>query len=511
MRRQYAVGGRRLEAEELDDLLAVMPATAKPGDLDPAAAFGALVREPPVGADACDWSAMQGAGWVFVKPHAKVMQEFRRNGELGRARGVQRVFVGDAGRVLLGADQLCVRLDDALARHDAEAAVGDQDLEILYGLEFSPRLFKARVRPGRDLLEASLQLAGRAPFSYAEPVFIEHLPGRTRPSDPDYARQWHLKNARQPGADLGAEEAWTLTRGAGVRIAVIDNGVDLAHPELAAAVAPGTAFFHIEGSGSEVFVLHDGADFPVGDHGTFCAGLAVARGDNDTGGCGVAPEAGLLAVTCLRDQLGTQCSLARAIAYAADPSREAPDLDARAGADVISCSLGTRAATWQLHDVLRDAIDFATTRGRGGLGTPIFWSVNNEAFPIAGDEVCAHARTIAVGSSTRLDLAADRAFGPELDFLAPGEWVFSATSGGEYGEMAGTSFAAPLAAGVGALVLAVNPRLGWHEVRDLLRATCDQIGGSGVRYPDGRNNEYGWGRINAGTAVRKAAALAAEA
>lgn len=511
MRRQYAVGGRRLEAEELENLLAVLPARAKPGDFDPAAAFGALVREPPAGADPGDWSAMQGAGWVFVKPHAKVVREFQSRGKLGHASGVQRVFLGEAGRVLLGADQLCIRFDDAVSRHDAAAALGGQGVEILYDLKFEPALFKARVRPGRDFLEASLQLAGRMSFKYAEPIFIEHLPGRTRPSDPDYARQWHLRNAREPGADLGAEDAWTLTRGDGMRIAVIDNGFDLAHPELAAAVAPGTAFFQIEASGSEAYIRHDGAGFPVGDHGTFCAALAVARANNDAGGCGIAHEADLLAVACLRDQLTTQCTLARAIAYAADPSCEAPHLGARDGAHVISCSLGTRAHTWVMRDVLRNAINVAVSRGRGGLGTPIFWSVNNQAFAIAGDEVCADAHTIAVGSSTGLDLAAKRAFGPELDFLAPGERLFSATSGGEFREMAGSSFAAPLAAGVGALVLAVNPRLRWHEVRDLLRDTCDKIGDSGVRYVNGRDDHYGWGRINAGKAVRKAAALAAEA
>lgn len=510
MRRTYAVGGRQIEAEELEDLLAVMPVTTNASDADLAALFGAVVREPPAGADPYDWRAMQRAGWVFVQAHANVLRDFQRHGAIGHARGVQRVFLGAAGRVLLGADQLCIRLDDRLARHAAEAALRDQDLEILYSLQFAPRLYKARVRPGRDFLEASLHLAGRAPFSYAEPVFIEHLPGRTGPSDPDYVRQWHLRNARQPGADLGAEDAWKLTDGRGVRIAVIDNGIDLSHPELADAVEPGTAFFHIEESGNEIFVGQGGADFPVSDHGTFCAALALARRNNDTGGCGVAPEARLLAIACLQDQLGSQCSLARAIEHAADPSHQAPDLDAGDGADVISCSLGRRTGPWQMHDILRNAVDFAVTQGRGGLGTAIFWSVSNEAVPIAEDEVCAYANTIAVGSSTRLDLAAGHASGPELDFLAPGEWVFSATSGGEYGEMDGTSFAAPLAAGVGALVLSINPRLRWHEVRDLLRGTCDKIGDSGVTYVAGHHDHYGWGRINAGRAVRKASELAAQ-
>ena len=61
---------------------------------------------------------------------------------------------------------------------------------------------------------------------------------------------------------------------------------------------------------------------PDNEHGTFCAGMVGARHNNNVGGCGAAPESELMLVACLTDQVGTQTTLARAVAYAADPSTE---------------------------------------------------------------------------------------------------------------------------------------------------------------------------------------------
>jgi len=304
--------------------------------------------------------------------------------------------------------------------------------------------------------------------------------------------QWHLKNTGQtgnrgyagtPGADIGAEVAWETTRGAGVRIAVIDSGFDVHHPDLAPGVAATSGFFRED----DVFQDISNYPAPADSHGTFCAGLARS----------VAPEAGLIALGCVRDHLGTQATMARAIAYAAGPAH----------ADVISCSLGPnqRDGAWRVTSILRDAIDFAVTHGRGGRGTPVFWAVNDYRVPIAADEVLSYAATIAVGKSNRLDQVDDSAFGLELDFLAPGSDVHSTFKDVAYGECTGTSFATPIAAGVGALVLSVRPELTWQQVRQILRDTCDKIGGPGVVYDlNGHNPYYGFGRINAARAVSAA-------
>jgi len=168
---------------------------------------------------------------------------------------------------------------------------------------------------------------------------------------------------------------------------------------------------------------------------------------------------------------------------------------------VIACSLGPNGADWDLTSVPDLAIGFAATQGRHGLGTAIFWAASNGHFEVARDEISSHPDVIAVGRSDRNDLADGSAYGPKLECLAPGDEVYNTTSGSKYRFWTGTSFAAPLAAGVGALILARHPPWTAQQVRDRLRATCEKVGG--VAYDaNGHHDEYGFGRINAFRAVQ---------
>jgi thermitase len=347
-------------------------------------------------------------------------------------------------------------------------------------------------------------------FEFAEPEFVEHIRPRFQPQDPDFDEQWHLSNTGQdggaPGADIRAIQAWNANnanRGANIRIAIIDNGIDVSHPDFKAAVSPNSAHFVSDGGHGANFVQGK-AGFPAGDgHGTFCAGLAVAR-SNRSGGVGVANQATLMAIACLADQVGSQMTLARAVAYAANPSLEGV---AAAGADVICCSLGSNDSNgnWDMASALQLAIAGAVSGGRGGKGTPVFWATSDGAVPIANDEVCSDPNTIAVGMSNRFDQMAGSAYGPQLDFLATGYEVYSTFNDGNYMQASGTSYAAPVAAGVAALMLAACNQLTAQQVRDFLHDTCDPIG-SGVSYPGGRNDFYGFGRVNAERAVQRALA-----
>jgi uncharacterized repeat protein (TIGR01451 family) len=131
-----------------------------------------------------------------------------------------------------------------------------------------------------------------------------------------------------------------------------------------------------------------------------------------------------------------------------------------------------------------------------------------------------HPLTIAVGASTDFDYRADYSqYGTGLDFIAPSSGAsghiyttdrtgvdgFNTTAGssGDYTPyFGGTSASTPLAAGIGALVLSVNPSLTAAEVREILRKTCDRVGG--VSYVNGWNQFYGYGRVNAAAAVAQA-------
>jgi thermitase len=333
---------------------------------------------------------------------------------------------------------------------------------------------------------------------------------RMRPADPEYSRQWHHRNDGSggglAGADAALEVAWDVTTGktkgseTPVRIAIVDIGFDLDHEDIKAAIRHG-GHFKDDSAAVATFVSYPSTTdpFPKSDHGTFCAGMAIAR-SNTVGGCGAAFDADFIPVACGDDQVGTQATLARALIYAALPSTEEAKRPDTEGADVISCSLGPNGADWEMTSVLQLAIDRVVQEGRAGAGTPIFWAVSNGKHPVASDEVCSHGNVIAVGRSNRLDTEGGSAYGPELDFLTPGVEVFSTTLGG-YGVLTGTSFAAPLAAAIGALVIAVAPTTPWTSVRSKLRSSCDKIGPL-LYGPDGRNDTYGYGRVNAGRAVR---------
>jgi len=499
MKREYMMRGKRVAVEELDGVLAVMPSDRSMEKKDVHREFGksATIEQKE------EREAFEKRGWAFVQASAKLTRAVESRSAVQGVDGLQRVFVHPSGRLLLGTDRLSVRLRSDMSEAQAHAAIDAAGLDIVGQLKFAPNLYEVRTRPGTDFLQASLDLSGNPDFMYAEPQFLEHIPGRVSPTDPDYGEQWHLNNTGQDGgtagADISAEEAWEMTRGAGVRLALVDNGIDIDHPDLAAAVAATSGYFDTDAGGNVVFTQGI-AGFPDGNHGTFCSGMAIARADNNEGGCGVAYETELVGVACLTDQVGSQATLARAIAYAADPSQEVAGANPADGADVISCSLGPNGADWDMTQTLQDAIDFAVTNGRGGLGTPIFWAVTNGNFQIQFDEVCAYGNTIAVGRSTRDDLEDNCGFGPELDFLATGVDVHSTNSGGGYGDSTGTSFAAPTAAGVGALVLAANQDLTWDEVRQVIRDTCDKIGGN-IYDANGHNDDYGFGRVNAARAV----------
>ncbi len=342
----------------------------------------------------------------------------------------------------------------------------------------------------------------------AEPRFLEVLRPRYTPKDPHFDRQWQWynngSNGGMIGADAGLTQAWDTTFGEGIKLAVVDNGFDIHHPDLKNRRLH-AAYYQDDGMGdATLLIYHDGDQYyPDCDHGTFCAGLAGAQHNNGKGGCGAAPMCDLIFIACMTDQIGSQDTLARAIAYAANPSLEDGSQSPKDGADVISCSLGPNGANWKAQTVLRDAITYAANSGRGGKGSTIFWAVNNHPTKIKLDDVCAHSDTIAVGRSNRLDLADDSAYGPELDFLAPGVDVYSTKSGARYGLDTGTSYAAPIAAGIGALVIAKNPNFTRQEVRNRLHNTCAKIGYEPYRVTSSgpRNDRYGFGRIDAGQAV----------
>jgi thermitase len=524
IRHAYAIGDRVVTVYELPGVAALRrPAGGGAGAPRPRGPQRARWTElrwpapPPAGVAAAERTAFWLAGWALVDVDDRL--KFDWGGPSPPADAV-RVFRGDAGALLVNCGLLVVRLRPEVTSAAAAALFAAYDLAVVSVLAFAPNLFRLVARRGRHVMDVVRALAGHRAVVYAEPemdglvVSPEDLPRALTPAlAPAPARaarrhnsgyQWHLANDGRDGgvrgADIGAAGAWRRTRGGGVRIAVIDGGCHVDHPSLRAGIDRDAAANYRGGACGPVFVPGAGL-LPRRDHGTRCAGMAGARPD-PAGRSGVAPEATLIPVACFGGWVGSEVTLARAIAYAARPQCEGTHA-ALAGADVISCSLGERV--WTLQSVLVDAFAFATSRGRGGLGAPIFVPVEGRNVAIRDDDICAHPLVTAVGATDWKDRPRGSAYGHELDFVAPGVDVTITAPRGPDQPVTGTSYATPCAAAAAALVIAANPTLSCHDVRDILRATCDTPGGA---RGGARSLSYGHGRINAARAVSMAVSRA---
>ena len=286
---------------------------------------------------------------------------------------------------------------------------------------------------------------------------------RHTPNDPLYEDQWHLKNIGQGAStasvDARVDEAWDVTKGSStVVIAINDDGVDLNHHDFAGKLAP---------------ELNYPADWEAqmaaglfGGHGTSCAGVAAAKGNNLFAGSGACADC-----TVLPHLLGptTGVSFQVSDVEIADGFEAMVD----AGAWVISNSWGPSTGNpvyeepqlpiGGLPNVVKAAFDYAETSGRGGLGTVIVFAAGNSNDVL--DPIGSYVTNLDVGAVNDLGLKSYySSFGPDLDISAPSNGgltgiTTTAANGQTTPSFGGTSSACPLVAGVLGLVFSANPTL----------------------------------------------------
>jgi subtilisin family serine protease len=367
-------------------------------------------------------------------------------------------------------------------------------------LHFVPNGHVLRASKSDDPFAFANELVERHGAQYAHPVFLEDISDRERIAQADrvappvrprlYAQQWHLANTGQAGGvagqDIDAENAWRITIGSpAITVCIIDSGVSAAHECLQGAdkIVAGYDFAGLDADPSPT----------TSSHGTACAALATAAAGQILGvahGCRLMP----IRRTGLDDHL----RLAEAFAFAADH-----------GADVISCSFGVDGEPWVLPDVVRSAFEYATTRGRRGKGVPIFFAAGNGNEPVTSDEWASSKLTIAVAASTDQARRAPYSdFGPEIEVCAPSSGglrgITTAANEGYTSVFGGTSAAAPIAAGVAALVLSIAPNLRWQELRNVLQSGARKIDRAGGEYDHaGRSDLYGYGQVDAFQALQQ--------
>ncbi len=369
-------------------------------------------------------------------------------------------------------------------------------------------------------IKCAVALQEKKEVKWAEPDIdapLDHY-AFAQPAARLWGQMWHLKNTgripdnssvrMKPGADAKVEEAWQVLDGYGnpnIVVAIIDNGMDLSHPDLKDKVVKPWDLW----TNSSNLSTGD----PSYTHGTPCASVAIAP--QNGGMCGAAPAARFMPLS------GTGFSI--------ESTEALFNYVIRNGADVVSCSWGTVDSNFSLGIDKINAIAKAAREGRGGKGCVICFAAGNEdmdALNVYGK----HPDVICVGATTSDDEHADYSNrGRELTISAPsngswpilaaraywdqgipgevgaGKWYYGdgVDRGNRYQHFGGTSSATPLVAGICALILSANPNLTAREVKQILMLTADKVG-SPSEYSNGQSLRFGYGRINAANAVREA-------
>jgi subtilisin family serine protease len=283
-------------------------------------------------------------------------------------------------------------------------------------------------------------------------------------NDPYYSKAWHIPK-------IGAPTAWPTSTGSGVAIAILDSGVDSAHPDLAGKLLPGWNFY--DGNSNTADVT---------GHGTKVAGTAAAASNNALGVASIAGGAMILPGRVGSPTGSASYStMAAGVTWAADK-----------GARVANLSYGGARGSATVQSAAQ------YLKNKGGL---LVTSGGNDGI----EEAVAPSDTlIAVSATTSSDVKASwSSYGNYIDVAAPGSGIYTTTNGGGYASVSGTSFASPATAAVVALMMAANPKLAPDDIAKHLFATAVDLGTAGF------DKYYGHGRIDAAAAVQAAVAATA--
>jgi subtilisin family serine protease len=381
-------------------------------------------------------------------------------------------------------------------------------IDKIYTITFSANL--------KDVISIANLLFETNLCEFAEPSFIRFI----KPFNPHYPNQWGLNNTGQNNGvannDIKAVSAWGISQGnANINIAVIDEGVDLTHPDLVGNLLPG--FDATSGAPSGANGSMAGNDA----HGTSCAGI-IAAVDNNIGIIGVAPNCGIIPVRVAYNvyYFGDQYWLTEDSWLVNGIHHAWNDL----GADVLSNSWGGGNPSATIHAEIQNAI----TMGRNGLGCIVVFAAGNNNTDVSYP--ASHPNVIAVGaispcgerkspSSCDEEILWGSNYGTNLDVVAPGVLIpttdiqgsagyntASGTTGNYVSNFNGTSAACPHVSGVAALILSVRPDLTQAQVRSIIESTAQKAGGYNYQTTTGRPNgtwheEMGYGLVDAYAAL----------
>nr|ADI22142.1 subtilisin-like serine proteases [uncultured myxobacterium HF0200_19H16] len=336
-----------------------------------------------------------------------------------------------------------------------------------------------------DALRLTRELMMVPEVQWAVPDLIYKKKRMWVPNDPWLSVQWHHDL-------IGAKAAWDLEKGKPEAIvAIIDSGVDMTHPDLRGKlVAPYDSLENDEDPSP------GGSDA----HGSACAGVVGAIGDNGEGIVGVCPGCSLMPIRIMSENgWGRYGADADAIRWAVDN-----------GAQVLSNSWG-HPEPIEIPANLEDAVLYAGNYARGGKGALLLFASGNDNRENFDYELASHPLVVSVGATTFRDTREGYSnYGPELDLVAPSASVTTDIQGeagynsGDYSlGFGGTSAAAPVASGVAGLMVSANLDLTREELYTILTSTADPL----EEHNQSFHERVGHGRVNALRAVQAASGL----
>ncbi len=315
--------------------------------------------------------------------------------------------------------------------------------------------------PEGDTVEGFIDTLESQPnVEYVQPNYVYTL--ETAVNDPGASSQWHLSKT-------GALSAWDITTGSpNIRVAVLDSGADLDHPDLTGQIYAETDV-----------VDNDGSADDDGGHGTHVAGIIAAKANNGIGVAGIAPGVKLIVVDVFGPEYAYTSDIIEGLNFATNN-----------GADVINMSFGC----YENDSAFEAAVNQAAAAGAVCVAAAGNESTSALCYPSDYD-AC-----VSVIATTSSDTKASYSnYGSLKDISAPGTGIYSTYLNGQYAYMSGTSMASPVTAGVAALIWSANPGLSAAEVKNILYSTAADLGTSG------KDNTFGYGRVDALAAVTVAA------
>jgi len=350
------------------------------------------------------------------------------------------------------------------------------------GKSLGQRTQLMRVEDADDVKAAMKKLKNDPAVEVVEPNFMLHAfdvapASITRqpqtlytPNDTYYGEQWGLTCIKAPQAweHLGQSQREII-------VAVIDTGIELTHPDLINRIAPGGYNFVLEGT--DIYDLNG--------HGTCVSGVIAAEAGNSKGICGVS---GLAPVKILPLQAGDS----KGTMYASD-LLAAVDYAISKNVDVINISFGSADKSVLEEAAIRDAVDH---------GIVVVASAGNDGNTTV-NYPASYPGVISVGSVSKTAenqyiISSFSSYNNEVDLAAPGDNICTTALQQGYASKRGTSFSAPMAAGVLALIKSCRPSLNGQSAASILLRTAADLGLAG------RDNYYGYGLVDAGRAVEAA-------